>query len=72
MAFLVLVFYDLSNGDFVEGTIHPNLESEKSMSNPIFAIILSSLLIFILAFKDDIKFSKPVLSIGFFTFFSFS
>ena len=65
-------FYDLSNGDFVEGTIHPNLESEKSMSNPIFAIILSSLLIFILAFKDDIKFSKPVLSIGFFTFFSFS
>ena len=39
------------------------------MSNPIFAIILSSLLIFILAFKDDIKFSKPVLSIGFFTFF---
>ena len=22
-------FYDLSNGDFVEGTIHPNLESEN-------------------------------------------
>lgn len=29
--------FDLGNGDFVEGTIHPQLAPERSMSNPIFA-----------------------------------
>ena len=37
--------FDLANGDFVEGTIHPALASELSLSNPMFAINMTLLLI---------------------------
>lgn len=40
--------FDVSNGDFVEGTIHPALASELSLSNPMFAINMAFLLIAIL------------------------
>ena len=40
--------FDFGNGDYVEGTIHPQLISEKSMSNPIFAIIISTILIYLI------------------------
>tara|TARA_B100000965_G_C19603452_1_gene764461 strand:- start:3737 stop:4984 length:1248 start_codon:yes stop_codon:yes gene_type:complete len=47
--------FDLGFGDYVEGTIHPQLRPEKSMSNPIYAIILSTSLIFLYANKHRIK-----------------
>jgi hypothetical protein len=37
-----------SNGDFVEGTIHPALASELSLSNPMFAINMTFLLVALL------------------------
>ena len=40
--------FDISNGDFVEGTIHPALASELSLSNPMFAINMALLLIALL------------------------
>lgn len=40
--------FDASNGDFVEGTIHLALPSELSLSNPMFAINMSFLLLAIL------------------------
>lgn len=36
--------FDVANGDFVEGTIHPALASELSLSNPMFAINMAFLL----------------------------
>ncbi len=38
--------FDISNGDFVRGTIDPSFQPVSSASNPIFAILISSLLIF--------------------------
>jgi hypothetical protein len=40
--------FDIANGDFVEGTIHPALPSELSFSNPMFAINMALLLVAIL------------------------
>ncbi len=40
--------FDVSNGDFVEGTIHPALAAELSLSNPMFAINMAFLLLAIL------------------------
>ncbi len=40
--------FDASNGDFVEGTIHIALQSELSLSNPMFAINMTFLLLAIL------------------------
>lgn len=40
--------FDLANGDFVEGTIHPALASELSLSNPMFAINMALLLVALL------------------------
>lgn len=40
--------FDLANGDFVEGTIHPALASEASFSNPMFAVNMSLMLIVLL------------------------
>ena len=37
-----------ANGDFVEGTIHPALASELSLSNPMFAINMTFLLVALL------------------------
>ena len=37
--------FDIANGDYVEGTIHPALPSEASFSNPIFSVGLALLLI---------------------------
>jgi len=37
--------FDLANGDFVEGTIHAALESERSFSNPMFAVNMAFLLL---------------------------
>ena len=39
---------DFANGDFVEGTIHPALASELSLSNPMFAINMALLLVAII------------------------
>lgn len=38
--------FDVGNGDLVRGTIEPSFEPTVSASNPIFAILISSLLIF--------------------------
>jgi hypothetical protein len=40
--------FDLGNGDFVEGTIHPWLMAEASFSNPMFAVNMTFLLLFLL------------------------
>jgi hypothetical protein len=40
--------FDFANGDFVEGTIHPALAAELSLSNPLFAINMAFLLIALL------------------------
>ena len=40
--------FDLSTGDFVEGTIHPALESELSLSNPMFSTNMALLLLLLL------------------------
>jgi hypothetical protein len=60
--------FGFSNGDFVEGTIHPELPSEKSMSNPIFAIILSTLIIFLYSYKKIYKRGGWILYLGLLTF----
>ena len=39
---------DAANGDYVEGTIHPALASELSLSNPMFAINMAFLLLAIM------------------------
>ena len=39
---------DVSNGDFVEGTIHPALAAELAFSNPMFAVNMAFLLLAIL------------------------
>jgi len=40
--------FDLANGDYFEGTIHPGLDSERSFSNPIFAVMIGISLSFLL------------------------
>ena len=40
--------FDLANGDLVEGTIHPGLESETSFANPMFAANMAILLLVLL------------------------
>ncbi|MDX1418203.1 MAG: hypothetical protein R3293_28645 [Candidatus Promineifilaceae bacterium] len=40
--------FDIANGDFVEGTIHPALATERSLSNPMFAINMAFLLVAVL------------------------
>lgn len=40
--------FDLANGDYVEGTIHPALEPELSFSNPMFATNMAFILIALL------------------------
>jgi hypothetical protein len=40
--------FDTANGDHVEGTIHPWLASEKSFSNPMFAVNMTFLLLFLM------------------------
>lgn len=40
--------FDAANGDFVEGTIHLALQSERTFSNPMFAINMGFLLIALL------------------------
>lgn len=62
--FSITQSFGFSNGDFVEGSIHPQLPSERSMSNPIFAIILSTLLIFLFPYKKIFKYSSWSLSLG--------
>jgi len=56
--------FDQSFGDYVEGTIHPQFYSEKSMSNPIYAIILSTSLIFLYCCNDKVKNKKLILIFG--------
>lgn len=46
--FLQTRSFDLANGDFVEGTIHPWLEPELAYSNVMFAINIALLLLFLL------------------------
>lgn len=40
--------FDLANGDYVEGTIHPSFEPELTYSNVMFAINIALLLLFLL------------------------
>ena len=37
--------FDVSNGDYVEGTIHPSLESERAFSNVMFASNMAFMLV---------------------------
>lgn len=39
--------FDVANGDYVEGTIHPALAAEMAFSNPIFAVNIVMLLLFL-------------------------
>lgn len=41
---------DISNGDFVEGTIHPSLQPELAFSNVMFAANIAFLLLFLLPY----------------------
>jgi hypothetical protein len=56
--------FDLNNGDYIEGTIHLPLDTERSMSNPIFSIIISSILIFLVAYYRITKLGKINIIIG--------
>lgn len=40
--------FDLANGDFVEGTIHPSLRPELAFSNPMYAANMAFMLLFLL------------------------
>ena len=40
--------FDLGNGDFVEGTIHPQLESDSSFANPMYFCNMAGIIIFII------------------------
>lgn len=44
--------FDVGNGDLVRGTIDPTFRHVPSASNPIFAILISSLLLFVIIFTD--------------------
>ncbi len=46
--FLQTRSFDLGNGDYVEGTIHPALATESSFSNPMFAVNMTVLILFML------------------------
>ncbi len=50
--------FDLANGDYVEGTIHPPLQAELAYSNVMFAINIALLLLFLL----PLVWRKPRLS----------
>lgn len=41
--------FDLGTGDYVEGTLHPQLEPELSFANPMFSINIALLLLFLTA-----------------------
>ena len=56
--------FDINNGDYIEGTIHPQLDSERSMSNPIFSIIMSSIIIFLFAYYRITNIGKINLFVG--------
>jgi hypothetical protein len=56
--------FDINNGDYVEGTIHLPLDTEGSMSNPIFSIIISTILIFLFGHYKISKIGKYHLIIG--------
>ena len=60
--------FDLSNGDYVEGTIHPALITEGSFSNPMFAAIMATSLTFLLSYYFISGRGKGALILGFFVF----
>lgn len=70
---LVQVFYgtlqtggfDLSNGDYAEGTIHPALISEWSFSNAMFATIMATSLAFLIGYYFIYGRGKWALIVGF-------
>lgn len=41
--------FDLGNGDYVEGTIHPQLESEGTFANPMYFCNMACILVFLIA-----------------------
>lgn len=47
--------FDLDTGDFVEGTIHPALMSERSFSNPMFATNIFFMIVFLI---PSLKYTK--------------
>lgn len=53
--------FDGSTGDFVEGTIHLPLESSLSFSNPMFAVLMSVFLLYLLPFVGNSGYRKVVL-----------
>lgn len=60
--------FDISNGDFVEGTIHPSLHAELSFSNPMFATNMTFMLLAMLPFilverKGRISFILGIISL---------
>lgn len=60
--------FDLGNGDYIEGTIHPQLYAEGSFSNPIFAIILGISIIFLFYHYRINKLGRIALVLGIITF----
>lgn len=56
--FYVRGYFLGNSGDFVEGTIHPQLNTEASFSNPMFAVNLTMLLIAVLVYMK--KYNRNV------------
>lgn len=56
--------FDGSNGDYVEGTIHPWLQPELAFSNPIFAVNLTLLLLFLLPSVLTYRKAVPIFVLG--------
>ncbi len=48
-AFQISGSFDFSNGDFVEGTLHPQLAAEQTFSNPMFASLMAITVIFLVS-----------------------
>ena len=56
--------FDLANGDFIEGTIHPQLAPSLSFANPMFATACSLLLIFLISFPKKQNITTKICLIG--------
>lgn len=57
--------FDLDAGDFVEGTIHPALNAERAFSNPMFAVNLFFLILFLIpSVRKDDRYSRLLIAVG--------
>lgn len=56
--------FDIANGDFVEGTIHPDWSTGRDHSNPLFAVNLAMALLALWAVGSHLRWRLPVLALG--------